>query len=290
MSEPLLKKVQALSPCGLHQVAYWEWGQADNPRVLVCVHGLSRQGRDFDVLARRLSDRYRIICPDVVGRGESDWLGDPRNYQLPQYVSDMVTLLARLGVSQVDWLGTSMGGLIGLALAAMPSSPVAKLILNDVGPKIEYEALLRIAGYLGRAPQFETCQQGADYLRSISEGFGPHSDDQWLSLSMHMFKADGDRCRLHYDPRIGQGLAGLTPELAKAGEAQLWAAYDAVRCPTLLLHGTDSDLLTTATAQAMTLRGPRARVVEFAGVGHAPTLVTDDQIDVVERFLEGTAP
>jgi len=172
----------------------------------------------------------------------------------------------------------------------MPSSPVAKLILNDVGPKIEYEALLRIAGYLGRAPQFETCQQGADYRRSISEGFGPHSDDQWLSLSMHMFKADGDRCRLHYDPRIGQGLAGLTPELAKAGEAQLWAAYDAVRCPTLLLHGTDSDLLTTATAQAMTLRGPRARVVEFAGVGHAPTLVTDDQIDVVERFLEGTAP
>ncbi len=286
MSEPLLKKVQALSPCGLHQMAYWEWGQADNPRVLVCVHGLSRQGRDFDAVARRLSDRYRVICPDVVGRGESDWLGDPRNYQLPQYVSDMVTLLARLGVSQVDWLGTSMGGLIGLALAAMPSSPVGRLILNDVGPTIEFVALQRIAGYLGRAPQFENCQQGAEYLRGISEGFGPHTDEQWLQLSRAMFKADGDRCRLHYDPRIGQGLAGLTPELAKAGEAQLWAAYDAVRCPTLLLRGTESDLLSAATAQAMTGRGPRARVVEFAHVGHAPTLVTEDQIAVVEAFLE----
>lgn len=286
MSEPLLKKVQALSPCGLHQMAYWEWGQADNPRVLVCVHGLSRQGRDFDAVARRLSDRYRVICPDVVGRGESDWLGDPRNYQLPQYVSDMVTLLARLGVSQVDWLGTSMGGLIGLALSAMPSSPVGRLILNDVGPTIEFVALQRIAGYLGRAPQFENCQQGAEYLRGISEGFGPHTDEQWLQLSRAMFKADGDRCRLHYDPRIGQGLAGLTPELAKAGEAQLWAAYDAVRCPTLLLRGTESDLLSAATAQAMTLRGPRARVVEFAHVGHAPTLVTEDQIAVVEAFLE----
>lgn len=286
MSEPLLKKVQALSPCGLHQMAYWEWGQADNPRVLVCVHGLSRQGRDFDAVARRLSDRYRVICPDVVGRGESDWLGDPRNYQLPQYVSDMVTLLARLGVSQVDWLGTSMGGLIGLALAAMPSSPVGRLILNDVGPTIEFVALQRIAGYLGRAPQFENCQQGAEYLRGISEGFGPHTDEQWLQLSRAMFKADGDRCRLHYDPRIGQGLAGLTPELAKAGEAQLWAAYDAVRCPTLLIRGTESDLLSAATAQAMTLRGPRARVVEFAHVGHAPTLVTEDQIAVVEAFLE----
>lgn len=286
MSEPLLKKVQALSPCGLHQMAYWEWGQADNPRVLVCVHGLSRQGRDFDAVARRLSDRYRVICPDVVGRGESDWLGDPRNYQLPQYVSDMVTLLARLGVSQVDWLGTSMGGLIGLALAAMPSSPVGRLILNDVGPTIEFVALQRIAGYLGRAPQFENCQQGAEYLRGISEGFGPHTDEQWLQLSRAMFKADGDRCRLHYDPRIGQGLAGLTPELAKAGEAQLWAAYDAVRCPTLLIRGTDSDLLSAATAQAMSLRGPRARVVEFAHVGHAPTLVTEDQIAVVEAFLE----
>lgn len=286
MSEPLLKKVQALSPCGLHQMAYWEWGQADNPRVLVCVHGLSRQGRDFDVLARRLSGRFRVICPDVVGRGESSWLADPRNYQLPQYVSDMVTLLGRLGVPQVDWLGTSMGGLIGLALAAMPASPIKRLILNDVGPTIEFAALQRIAGYLGRAPQFETCQQGADYLRSVSETFGPHTDEQWLALSRPMFKPDGDRCRLHYDPRIGQGLAGLTPEMAQIGQTQLWAAYDALRCPTLLIRGTESDLLSHATAQQMTQRGPRAELHEFAGVGHAPTLVQEDQILVVERFLD----
>lgn len=285
MSEPQLKKVQALSPCGLHEMAYWEWGQPDNPRVLVCVHGLSRQGRDFDVLARRLQDRFRIVCPDVVGRGESDWLGDPRNYQLPQYVSDMVTLLARLGTPQVDWIGTSMGGLIGLALAALPASPIRRLVLNDVGPTIEWASLQRISSYLGRAPQFENCQQGADYLRSISQGFGPHSDDEWLALSRAMFKAEGDRCRVHYDPRIGQGLAALTPELAKAGEAQLWAAYEAVRCPTLLLRGTESDLLSATTAQAMTQRGPRATLAEFKGVGHAPTLVHQDQIEVVERFL-----
>lgn len=285
MSEPLLKKVQALSPCGLHEMAYWEWGQPDNPDVLVCVHGLSRQGRDFDVLARRLQHRYRIVCPDVVGRGESDWMGDPRNYQLPQYVSDMVTLLARLGVPQVDWIGTSMGGLIGLALASLPASPIRRLVLNDVGPAIEWGALQRIASFVGRAPQFENCQQGADYLRGVSVGFGPHSDEEWLALSRPMFKPEGDRCRLHYDPRIGQGLAGLTPELAKAGEQQLWAAYDAVRCPTLLLRGAESDLLSASTAQAMTQRGPRATMVEFPRVGHAPTLVHDDQLQVVERFL-----
>ena len=287
MSEPRLNHVQCLSTAGLHRMAYWEWGEHSNPRVLVCVHGLSRQGRDFDTLARALCDRYRVICPDVMGRGASDWRPDPALYQLPVYVADMVTLLARLDVERVDWVGTSMGGLIGLGLAALPGSPVARLVLNDVGPAIQFAALARIGGYLGQRMDFGNLEEGAAHLRTISAGFGPHDEAQWLALSRPMFRPapDGRGLRLHYDPAIAAPFAALTPELAAAGEAQLWRAYDALRCPTLLLRGAESDLLARATAEAMTQRGPRARLHEFAGVGHAPTLVAADQVEVVRRFL-----
>lgn len=287
MAEPLLKTVQCLSPVGLHRMAYWEWGARDNPRVLVCVHGLSRQGRDFDHLAQRLSAHYRVICPDVVGRGHSDWLANPALYQIPTYVADMVSLVARLDVEQVDWVGTSMGGLIGLGLASLPNSPVRRLVLNDVGPVIELEALKRIGSYLGQPVRFDSVEQGAAYLRGISTGFGPHSDADWLALSRPMFKPDGEgRFKLHYDPAISAGFPALTPEVATASSAMLWQSYDRIVCPTLLLRGGDSDLLSMATAQAMTQRGPRAQLSEFAGVGHAPTLVDPEQIEVVARFLE----
>lgn len=285
MSEPLLKSLQCLGPAGLHRMAYWEWGQRDNPRVLVCVHGLARQGRDFDTLARRLSGQCRVICPDVVGRGRSDWLANPAHYQIPSYVADMVSLLARLDVEQVDWVGTSMGGLIGLGLAALPGSPVRRLVLNDVGPSIRYEALQRIGSYLGQPVEFDTLEQGAAYLRSISAGFGPHSDEAWLQLSRPMFRSVDGKLRLHYDPRIAMPFGAVTPELAAAGEAALWAAYDSLRCPTLLLRGADSDLLSAETARAMTERGPRAVLHELPGVGHAPTLVANEQIALVEGFL-----
>lgn len=287
MSEPRLNYVQCLSTAGLQRMAYWEWGERDNPRVLVCVHGLSRQGRDFDALARTLSSSYRVICPDVMGRGRSDWRPDPALYQVPAYVADMVTLLARLDVERVDWVGTSMGGLIGLGLASLPESPVARLVLNDVGPAIQYAALERIGSYLGRQMDFASVEEGAAQLRVISQGFGPHSDADWLALSEPMFKPapDGAGVRLHYDPKIAAPFAALTPEMAAAGEAMLWRAYEALRCPTLLLRGADSDLLTRATAEAMTHRGPRAQLHEFAGVGHAPTLVSREQIEVVRRFL-----
>ncbi|TDP74373.1 alpha/beta fold hydrolase [Roseateles toxinivorans] len=285
MAEPRLNNVQCLGASGLHRMAYWEWGERSNPRVLVCVHGLARQGRDFDTLAQRLSDRYRVICPDVVGRGQSDWLANPQGYQIPAYVADMVTLLARLDVAQVDWLGTSMGGLIGLGLAALPQSPVRRLMLNDVGPAIQYQALQRIGTYLGMPLHVETVEQGAAYLWTISQSFGPHTPEQWLALSRPMFKAEGTGLKLHYDPQIAVPFRGVTPELASAGEAALWQAYDALRQPTLLLRGADSDLLSAATAQAMTQRGPKARLHEFAGVGHAPTLVSDEQIQVVQDFL-----
>lgn len=285
MSDPQLNHVQCLGAAGLHRMAYWEWGARANPRVLVCVHGLSRQGRDFDTLARSLSQRYRVICPDVVGRGQSDFLAHPAGYQIPAYVADMVTLLARLDVDQVDWVGTSMGGLIGMGLAGLPHSPIRRLVLNDVGPTIQFEALQRIGTYLGVPQHFETLEQGAAYLWSISQSFGPHTPEQWLALSRPMFKPEGSGLKLHYDPQIGTPFRSVTPEMAAAGEAALWQAYDAMRQRTLLLRGADSDLLPTATALAMTQRGPRARLHEFAGVGHAPTLVSDDQISAVQDFL-----
>jgi len=287
-AEPRLNHVQCLGARGLRRMAYWEWGDAANPRVLVCVHGLARQARDFDTLARALSAEYRVVCADVVGRGQSDWLPDASGYQIPAYVADMVTLLARLNAPTVHWVGTSMGGLIGLGLASLPQSPISKLVLNDVGPTIQFEALVRIGNYLGQPLRWNTLDAAADYLQSISASFGPHTRAQWLALSRPMLKPDGDGFKLHYDPAIAQPFKAITPEIAAAGEAMTWAAYDAIQCPTLLLRGAESDLLTRATAQAMTRRGPKARLVEFAGVGHAPTLVADDQVAAVRAFLLGS--
>ena len=287
---PALKKVQCLSPGGLHRMAYWEWaGPGADAPVLVCVHGLSRQGRDFDALAESLSKKYRVICPDVVGRGESDWLKNPAGYQVPQYLADMVSLIARLGVEQVDWVGTSMGGLIGMGLASLPGGPVRKLVLNDIGPALSFEALGRIGGYLGQPMRFGTVLEGEAYLALISQGFGPHTPEQWSALSAPMFRPDGQGgFRLHYDPMIAAPFKAVTPELAAAGEKQLWAAYDAISCPTLLLRGAQSDLLSATTALAMTERGPRARLEVFEGVGHAPMLIQLDQIAVVREFLLGS--
>jgi pimeloyl-ACP methyl ester carboxylesterase len=287
MSEPRLNHVQCLDPRGLHRMAYWEWGDAANPRVLVCAHGVSRQGRDFDELARAMSPEYRVVCPDVVGRGRSDALADPKGYQIPAYVADMVTLLARLDAGSVHWVGTSMGGLIGLGLASLAQSPIERLVLNDVGPTIQFEAISRIGSYIGQPLRWRTEDEAADYLLGISAGFGPHSRAQWMALTRPMLKANGGGYKLHYDPAIAVPFKAITPEIAAAGEAMTWAAYDAIRCPTLLLRGAESDLLTSATAQAMTQRGPKARLHEFAGVGHAPTLVSAAQIAVVREFLLG---
>jgi pimeloyl-ACP methyl ester carboxylesterase len=285
MTEPRQHDVQCLGARGLHRMAYVEWGDPANRRVLVCAHGLARQGRDFDTFAQAMSDRYRVVCPDVVGRGRSDWLAEPSGYQIPAYVGDMVTLLARLDAEELHWVGTSMGGLIGLGLASLPNSPVKKLVLNDVGPTIEPVALQRIGAYLGQPLRWASVDEAADYLLSISAGFGPHSREQWLALTRPMLRPADDGFKLHYDPAIALPLRAVTPEQARAGEAMLWAGYDALRIPTLLLRGAESDLLSHATAAAMTQRGPQARLIEFAGVGHAPTLVAPDQIAAVREFL-----
>lgn len=285
-------------------MAYWEWNATGNPahsHVIVCVHGLSRQGRDFDVLARQLSQHARVVCPDVVGRGQSDWLADPMGYQIPQYGADMVALLAQLHqqapITTLDWVGTSMGGLIGMGITGQPDLPlpvpVRRLVLNDVGPVIQWQALQRIGQYLGFLAKFESLQQAADAMWTISTSFGPHTPAQWLELSRAMVRSlpEGG-VTLHYDPAIAVPFRSLTQEAATAGEAFLWQLYDQITARTLLLRGAQSDLLSHDTAQAMAARGPRAQLVEFAGVGHAPTLVAADQVAAVRDFLlaeEGTA-
>lgn len=281
-----------------HRMAYWSWGDAKNPRILICVHGLSRQGRDFDTLARSLCDRYQVICPDVVGRGHSDWLADPQGYQVFGYVADMVALVQQLrtqvGASapiEIDWVGTSMGGLIGLGFSTLPQDvsggQLRKFVLNDVGPRVRHEAVVRIGEYLGQPMRFDSEQQAADYLWSISTGFGPHTPEQWLALSRPLLRPtpDGQGWVLHYDPAIAAPFRTMNADSAASGEAMLWQIYDNLGCQVLLLRGKDSDLLDVETAQAMTQRGPKARLVEFDGVGHAPTLVAEDQITVVKEFL-----
>lgn len=280
-------KVKCLSAAGFHHMAYVEWGDAANPKVLVCVHGLTRCSRDFDFLAQALAADYRVVCPDVVGRGRSDWLRNKALYAIPQYCADMTTLLAKLNAETVDWVGTSMGGLIGLGLASLPGSAVRRLVLNDVGPTIQPAALQRIGGYLGQPAHWRSLDEAADALWAISQGFGLHTREQWLQLTRPQLVPDGDGFKPHYDPAIAVPFRAITPELAAAGEAMLWQSYDRVACPTLLLRGADSDLLSHDTALAMTQRGPRARLREFAGIGHAPMLVQPEQRAVVREFLLG---
>ena len=319
MTEPTLNYLSCPDANGGHRMAYWQWGSPDAGHVVVCVHGLSRQGRDFDVLSQGLCDAaknlpggasagIRVICPDVVGRGASDWLKDPMGYQLPTYAADMLALLAHLQaqapIKFLDWVGTSMGGLIGMFVAGMPRvaapglppgveslPPIRKLVLNDVGPTVEWQAIVRIGMYLGQSGEFDTVQAAADAMWAISTGFGPHTPAQWLALSQPMLKpvagAPNSKVRLHYDPAIALPFKQSTEDSTKQGSAMLWQLYDSIKAQTLLLRGADSDLLSTDTARAMTQRGPHASLVEFAGVGHAPTLVAETQVKTVVDFLLG---
>jgi pimeloyl-ACP methyl ester carboxylesterase len=286
MTQPRLNHVQCLNARGLHRMAYWEWGNPANPRVLLCVHGLTRQGRDFDTVAQALCDHYRVVCPDVVGRGESDWLPDPMGYGVPTYVADMVSLLARLNAQTVDWVGTSMGGLIGMWLASLPNNPVRRLVLNDVGPRMEFSALERIGRYVGAPISWGSFEEAAEALRQVSIGFGAHTKDEWHALTKPQLKQNADgRWISRYDPGIAIPFKALTAEIAAAGEAQLWQAWDRITAQTLVLRGAQSDLLSQATALDMSKRGPKAALVAFDGVGHAPTLVASHQVEAVRSFL-----
>ncbi len=272
---------RALGPRGFHRVRYLEWGDPANPRVLFCVHGLTRNARDFDALAERLAGHYRVICPDVVGRGGSDWLEDKAGYGYPQYCADMAALIARSGADVLDWVGTSMGGLIGMTLAAQPNTPIRRLVLNDVGPFIPKAALERIAAYVGVQLVFDDLEQFERYARVIFAPFGALSDAQWRVLAEHSARTLPDgRLAFAYDPGIAEPFRTMALD-----DLDLWSVWDRIACPTLVLRGADSDLLTPAIAAEMTARGPRAALVEIPGCGHAPALMDAPQIATIRDWL-----
>lgn len=244
------------------------------------MHGLTRTGRDFDAFAERMADTYRVVCPDMPGRGRSDWLRNPDLYAVPQYVADCVTLVARTGVESVDWVGTSMGGLIGMTLASLPGNPIRRLVMNDVGPVLEQAGLKRIASYVGAAGPFGSFDEGLQEVRRLAAGFGPHSDEQWARLNRHYLVERDGKWTFHYDPAISKPFRGAFSE-----PPPMWALWDTLRCPVLAVRGEQSDLLSHETLVQMSQRGPRAATHEVPGVGHAPTLMTDEQIEPVRAFL-----
>ncbi len=268
---------------GFSRMRYVDWGALGNERVVICVHGLTRNGRDFDALARALPD-FRVICPDIPGRGRSDWLRDPNDYNFITYVGALTALIARTGVDKVSWVGTSMGGLLGIVIAGQPGSPISRLVVNDVGPVIEPSAVERINSYVGADPTFDTFDALERHIRQVSAPFGPLSDAQWRHLAETTAKQRPDgRWALRYDPGIGVPFRTNTADQSPL----LWMLWDAIRCPTLVLRGAQSDLLSPATAAAMAARGPKPAVIEIPGVGHAPMMLDDDQLAPVTAFLRG---
>jgi pimeloyl-ACP methyl ester carboxylesterase len=264
-------------------MVYWEWPGPKGGRTVLCVHGLTRNGRDFDALAEALSLHCRVVCPDIVGRGKSDWLADPADYGYAVYLADVAALIARLDVDEVDWIGTSMGGLIGMMMAARPKAPIRRFVINDVGPLIAKEGLARIASYVGRDPSFRDVAEIEATLRVVAAPFGPLSDAQWRHLATHSARTKPDGALgFAYDPRIGDPFRAAEP-----ADVDLWPVWDALRCPTLVIRGAQSDLLRRADAEAMTRRGPHARLIELPGIGHAPALMAPDQIAAISDFLLG---
>lgn len=279
------REVLCANPQGLHRMSYAEWGDPDNPRVLICVHGLTRNCRDFDDLARALATEYRVLCPDIVGRGRSGWLPVGSHYAVPQYVSDLMVLIARSGAATVDWVGTSLGGLIGIAIASQPLSPIGRLVLNDVGPCLEHDALRRLADHLGQAPVFADYEAAEQYLRMSCASFGKLADAQWRHLTEHSIRPlAGGGYEFRYDPAIASTFRATLPE----HDIEIWPLWDALRVPTLVLRGALSDFLSADTVARMRVSGPRPELVEFSEVGHAPVLMDPAQIEPVRRFLVQT--
>jgi pimeloyl-ACP methyl ester carboxylesterase len=271
---------RGLSPHGFHRVVYYEWGARDNPNVVVCVHGIGRNGRDFDVLGEALAPTHRVLAIDMPGRGASEWLRDPMDYVTPVYLGTLTALIAASGADKIAWVGTSMGALLGMIAAAQPGTPVTRLVVNDAGPVLEPAALARIGQYFGADPRFATYPELDAYVRGISASFGPLTDAQWEHVVCTNARQHADGTwGLGYDPAIA------VPFRALSAPPDLWPQWDAIGCPTLVLRGAQSDLLSHATAMAMAARGPRARVAEIAGVGHAPMLLAADQVATVVEFV-----
>jgi cobalt-zinc-cadmium efflux system protein len=270
---------------GLHRMAYYTWGDPSNPRVLICVHGLTRRGSDFRSLAEVMCKDYYVVCPDVVGRGDSDFLENPMLYGIPQYVADMTTLVARLNVTSVDWFGTSMGGLIGMVYAGMPDSPIRRILFNDIGPRIEPESLKRLSSYVGQPFAYPDRAEALTVLNRICASFGSHTPEEWERLNGPLLQEEQGIWSLHYDPKIVIPFAAANPVLAKAGEMALWNHFDAIAVPILIVRGGDSDLLSSATVEEMLKRNPHARSITIPGVGHAPAFLKPEQIALAAEFF-----
>lgn len=276
--------LSCLGPQGFHKIAYTEWGEAVERPTLVCVHGMTRNARDFDALAAAMEDRYRVVSMDVVGRGESDWLADYAGYGYAQYMADAAALIARLDVEQVDWVGTSMGGLVGMMLAARPNSPIRRLVINDIGPFIPKSFLGRIRDYVGTDPHFADIGELEAYIRKIHASFGPMSDEQWRHLAEHSARPlEGGGYGLAYDPAIAK--AAFSPE--GPSDVELWDIWEQVACPVLVLRGAESDLLLPETVARMKASGPGCEAVDIPGCGHAPSLMPADQIAIVRDWFAG---
>ena len=286
--------IDCRSPSGAHRMVVHEWGEPDNDQVLVCVHGLTRVGQDFQALAQRFSATHRVLAPDVVGRGASDWLVDPQHYVVAQYAQDMQEMAAQLNLPPVHWVGTSMGGLVAMMLAGhpersqlFPAIELRSLVLNDVGAVVSGAALGRIGRYLGADPYFQTVDEAESLVRKIFSGFGEHSDAQWRHLTQVVLHPDGEGFRFHYDPALSEPFraAFSMVEGENPPDMDLWSLYDNLALPTLLMRGGDSDILTEDVALAMTQRGPRARLLTVPGVGHAPSLVQAGEIESILEWV-----
>jgi pimeloyl-ACP methyl ester carboxylesterase len=263
-----------------YEVHFLDWGAEDMPAV-VCWHGMSRTGRDFDGLARALASR-RVIAPDTIGRGLSSWARDPEaEYRYDVYERIAVALVDALGLDRLDFVGTSMGGTLGMLLAGGPlRGRIRHLVLNDIGPEVDPAGARRIAGYVGRPPTFGTIAELVAYLKTMYQPFASSEEEWWAMAEWSARRTDGGAFTLHYDPRIAVHFAGRERE-----RLDLWARYDAIEAPTLLIRGETSDILSPAVAEAMTRRGPRARLVVVPGEGHAPSLNVPERAELIERFL-----
>ena len=277
--------VQCSSGDAQHRMAYHAWGDPNNSKVLLCVHGLTRRGSDFKTLAQAMCKDYYVVCPDVVGRGDSDRLSNPMLYAIPQYVADITELVKKLGVSQVDWFGTSMGGLIGMVYAAMPKSPIQRMLINDVGPKIEPEAIKRLGSYVGQPFAFANRADALTRLNQICASFGDHSSEEWEIYNGPMLIQRDGVWIMHYDPNISVPFAAVNPIMAKAGEMAMWHAFKQIHIPMLIVRGGDSDLLSAATVAEMCKVNPHARSIEIPNVGHAPAFVKPEQIALAKEFF-----
>lgn len=285
-SEPALHKVLGYGPDGYHEIAYAEWGNPDPQQTVICVHGLTRNARDFDKLARRLAENNHVLCPDVVGRGNSDWLADHSHYTLDQFAADQRQVIARSGANTVDWIGTSMGGLIGIVLASEKRSPLRRLVINDIGPFIPVAAVRRIKDYLGVDPEFSSLDEAEAYLRQIYAQTIPMTDEDWTHYTRHGLRVDDQgKYRLHSDPKIGETIKRYWAFM----HVNLWSRWDRIECPVLVIRGEKSDFLTESIAQRMATTGPKAEVITIPDVGHHPSLQSQEQISMITDWFDKSA-